>query len=741
MDTHDVSAVPQYMAQLLNQKKTLQNAQTRIGQNIEKRKSRDEITMQFRFRLLMGHRQRSDLRTSFIPPAYSPSFRSILDLHKVMIKDLLLETHHRGNYITVRSITPPDRMTAVMAIVEDENGDVVMLQLYYQEEENARPAEDLLGEGTVLIVKEPYLKLMSDGDYGLRMDHPSDLIYIPKNDQRIPSCWQPRVKELEVSAEHLRMQGNNYFNAFNYQAAIELYSRALKSTSEEGEAQTLKLNRSLALLKAKNFDTALADLEPMVSCLKPVEKALYRKAQALYNLQKFEECYEVLTALRSEYPDNVEAKKELLRATKRLQEQESGTYRFNQLYMEAAKLRPPHLDHATYIGSVAIRGSGIRGRGLFTTKAIKAGDLLFCEKSFAHAYIADDTQEASDRDNGLTLLINVERNTATMGAQSELIRMIFQKIYKSPSFAPAVINLHHGSYKSIGFCTVDSTPVIDTFYIERVIALNCFGCPLSSRQTHLRSIESEPVKKTAEKQFHSCGVWPLASHINHSCHSNARRAFIGDMMIVRATRDLAPNTEIEFWYHTPIAEENDDRQKKFEQWGFKCDCAMCHDDQTTKRNILNSRKQQRAKVLQHLKAGLKANLPEIEITIVSMEKQYTQLASKVPRLHVWDLHLGLAQVYMQRREPAKAINSALKSLLSLGYVIEGGNVPHKIGTPMVIKQWGLFEDHNIGCWGVLCGAYQLVAPELATQAAQYAKLSYRICVGEDETFEETYKLG
>jgi len=225
MDIHDVSSVPQYMELLLNQKKALQHAQTRTGQKIGKRKSREEITMQFRFRLLMGRRQAkmgSSIRSSFIPPAYSPCFRSILDLHKVMIRDLLLETHHREKYITVRSITPADRMTAVMAIVEDENRDVIMLQLYYQEEENIRPADDILGEGTVLIVKEPYLKLMSDGDYGLRIDHPSDLIHISEDDQRFPSCWQPRVKELEISTEHLRMQGNDYFNAFNYQAAITL---------------------------------------------------------------------------------------------------------------------------------------------------------------------------------------------------------------------------------------------------------------------------------------------------------------------------------------------------------------------------------------------------------------------------------------------------------------------------------------------------------------------------------------
>lgn len=210
-------------------------------------------------------------------------------------------------------------------------------------------------------------------------------------------------------------------------------------------------------------------------------------------------------------------------------------------------------------------------------------------------------------------------------------------------------------------------------------------------------------------------------------------------MIVRATRDLAPNTEINFWYHIPIAENNDDRQKKFEHWGFKCDCAMCQDDQTTKTNTLKSRKQQRASVLQKFKAGSKANLLEIERTIMLIEEQYTQLASTVPRLHVSDLHLRLAQMYMQRRDPTKAIHSALESLSSLGYVIEGGNLPHTIGTPMVIKQWGLFMDHNTECWVVLCSAYQLVAPDLATQAVQYAKLSYRIYVGEDETFNKTYE--
>lgn len=46
-----------------------------------------------------------------------------------MIKDLL-ESHHRVSYLVLRTATPVDRMTAIMAIVEDEKGHAATLQLY-----------------------------------------------------------------------------------------------------------------------------------------------------------------------------------------------------------------------------------------------------------------------------------------------------------------------------------------------------------------------------------------------------------------------------------------------------------------------------------------------------------------------------------------------------------------------------------------------------------------------------------
>lgn len=62
------------------------------------------------------------------------------------------------------------------------------------------------------------------------------------------------------------------------------YTKALDCFPIVEEAYTFRLNRSLAFLKIKQFDAAFSDLESALTTLKPTEKALFRKAQALYNL-------------------------------------------------------------------------------------------------------------------------------------------------------------------------------------------------------------------------------------------------------------------------------------------------------------------------------------------------------------------------------------------------------------------------------------------------------------------------
>jgi hypothetical protein len=52
-------------------------------------------------------------------------------------------------------------MTAIMAIMKDENGDAIMLQQYQQEDEDTCAAADIVDVGTLLLVKEPYIKFLS----------------------------------------------------------------------------------------------------------------------------------------------------------------------------------------------------------------------------------------------------------------------------------------------------------------------------------------------------------------------------------------------------------------------------------------------------------------------------------------------------------------------------------------------------------------------------------------------------
>lgn len=90
---------------------------------------------------------------------------------------------------------------------------------------------------------------------------------------------------------------------------------------------------------------------------------------------------------------------------------------------------------------------------------------------------------------------------------------------------------------------------------------------------------------------------------------------------------------------------------------------------------------------------------------------------------------------LSSHQPEKAIKSGLKALESLGFVIYGG---HLSDSQLEVKTWGLMSDGVVGCWMLLGRAYRDVALGLEVQAVEYARISYRICVGEDDTFDGTY---
>ncbi|EAQ84255.1 hypothetical protein CHGG_10659 [Chaetomium globosum CBS 148.51] len=397
------------------------------------------------------------------------------------------------------------------------------------------------------------------------------------------------------------------------------------------------------------------------------------------------------------------AKAQLTRTTARLAEQTRGEYKFKQLHAEAAKLRPPYLDRATYIGPVRVQDAGPGGRGLFTTEAVKAGDLLFCKKAFACVFSDADAREAP-------LLLDPEAGGG-ISIHSDLINMAIQKLHQNPSLIPTITKLHHGSYQPVTTARIDGRPIIDSFLIHRIVDINTFSNPL----TTLAALTGSNASKTE-----SSGIWPLASYLNHSCMETASRAFIADFLIARATCDLPANAELT-WAYRPASAASDreskrNRERMLRQWGYECHCALCADAKGLREAVVVTRRALVEGVWRTVgEAGLIAPrgvvLGTVDSAVEALEGTYARPAEEVPRL--------------------EAMGLMLRALEALGHVIEGG----ERGT-VVVRKWGMMVGPVVECWMLLRDTYQETAPELVAPAEEYARTAYRIVMGEDETLDQ-----
>jgi hypothetical protein len=160
MDVYDVSEFDQYKQILAKQTENLEAARARRGIDPNDRISRSQLVEDFmlhhmRQSFAMAGNSSFHIHSSFIPPPYPPATPPLEKLSPIFIKHLRLETHHRGKYLLLRSITPPNSMTAIMAICEDEVKDAVMLQLYHQDNKLGLPITAVLQQNDVVVIKEP----------------------------------------------------------------------------------------------------------------------------------------------------------------------------------------------------------------------------------------------------------------------------------------------------------------------------------------------------------------------------------------------------------------------------------------------------------------------------------------------------------------------------------------------------------------------------------------------------------
>jgi hypothetical protein len=163
-------------------------------------------------------------------------------------------------------------------------------------------------------------------------------------------------------------------------------------------------------------------------------------------------------------------------------------------------------------------------------------------------------------------LININTDRTEFGAHAECLYETTDKMRHNPHQASKVLDLFdRGSFEGKTVSRVDGTVVLNAFQVNAITELNSFKCP------SIRSIffcEGENGKESTR-------VWVHASYINHSCLPNACGAFIGDMMIVRATDDIQVGEEI-FTSYVPATRPFPERKESLStSWEFQCGCPLC----------------------------------------------------------------------------------------------------------------------------------------------------------------------
>lgn len=101
--------------------------------------------------------------------------------------------------MTAKTITPPYQSTDVVTIIEEENGTVARLVLGFQDDSLSISGPTLPINSTVAI-KEPYCKFSGEGDYIIRLDHPSDIANLRGDGPAVILIMQFVTERKEVTA-------------------------------------------------------------------------------------------------------------------------------------------------------------------------------------------------------------------------------------------------------------------------------------------------------------------------------------------------------------------------------------------------------------------------------------------------------------------------------------------------------------------------------------------------------------
>jgi tetratricopeptide (TPR) repeat protein len=455
--------------------------------------------------------------------------------------------------------------------------------------------------GLIMAVREPTLTRTNVAQLlhpVIRVDSPSDIVFLQPQNQLVQDVkWKSDIhveKSFDTSLHTggWKALGNRYFNAEQWLPAAIAYSKGVEA---DPAVYLLRLNRAEAYLRLGYYTAALADVNHVLalsSLANPHRiKALSRAAKANYGRgdyaaseRRYKEWADFATLNKAEALAGIRS------AQARLKESITGQYDWTRLFKESQSTF--RVDVADYVGPVKVATLAHRGggRGVVATKNISFGDILVCLTSNRDMYLitthfskvvskpfvsvfpqdlpADEDLRAFD----------LRSKKFTTRCQAALVTRVIEKLYGNPDQYDNVSSLYCGpgvnpppSYPPVHGKEIQSvSPLvpsldIDVGKIEAICTFNNFTP---------NSLEIEPCNTDAEQ---ATALYLFPSLFNHACAANAVWRCIGDVMVIRATTNIASGNEVTIPY--VCSDSYYERQAALGVYiSPECDCILCRED-------------------------------------------------------------------------------------------------------------------------------------------------------------------
>lgn len=489
-----------------------------------------------------------------------------------------------------------------------------------------------------------------------------------------------------------------------------------------GLMRDLYHGRSLANINLNRYDASILDAFKSISNGKDDRaksmdaKAWFHRGRANYQLGHYDDALNAFRRVLMLAPFDLQGHEELKHTRERLLEQQQGAYNFAEMIDEVTE-NGFFADRASFLSRTEVRQTQDRGRGLFATKDIRMGDLILCEKAFMAAHPDDRTP----------------RSTVPVWYDS------VQKVIDNPSQSKDLLGLYAGQPHAspIAAPIIDDIPVVDTFEVSSILDLNGFSYTVG-RESHAYGTSAMITKESPK----STGLWIHVANANHACLSNAVRSFIGDMIILRAARDLKDGEEITISYQKPAPLLKDRQKALWDSWRFRCNCLLCTSEINSGIKMHNLAEHVETSMAfmgdRSLDAILAADTEMIamaEIVAEDLEQVYADnLMHRLPCLGMVDIWQWLCQTYCQDRNRNQLKRCATKILESHGYwiTLQGSQVSvdltHGIPTVAVVNALMYLA-------GVAEGEQKT---ELSLEFKAWARRFYEIVNGNMTGFELKY---